>query len=118
MQNTRLNTIANVLGERLWRWLSNPWRRISLFAISLCVGFLFGSVAITTAGQTASWDLISALLSVAAIEAVSMFVYRTAPRREALTQVLPRRLLGIDMMNAFKVGFTFSLFLDAYKLGS
>jgi len=118
MQNTRLNSIANVLAGRLWRWTGNSWRRISLFFVSLSAGLWFASFAITSTGQTAQWDAESAFLAVLGVEVISIYVYRTANQRQDFAQILPRRLLAIDMLNAFKVGFTYGMFIDAFKLGS
>jgi hypothetical protein len=118
MQNTRLNSIANVLSGRLWQWLTNPWRRVSLFLISLSFGFVLGSIVITTAGATSIWDIVSTVVAILTCELISIFVYRTATQRQDFTEILPRRLIALEMLNALKIGFTFSLFLDAFKLGS
>lgn len=118
MQNTRLNTIVNVLGGRFWRWASNPWRRVSLLLLSPCFGFVFGAVVITTAGQRGTLDILCSAIALLCTEIVSIYVYRTAPQRQTFIEVLPSRLLAIEMLNTFKIGFVFSLFLDAFKLGS
>jgi len=110
MQNTRINRLIDVLGERFRGWLSNPWRRISLLLISLLFGTFLGTAISTIAGQSADWDIIAAGLLVLLTEFVSWLVYG-GPRSVA-------RSFWVDMLNALKVGVTYNLFVEAFKLGS
>ena len=115
MQRTRLNSIVSVTGDRLDLLFSNPWRRISLSIISILSGFFMGSAIITTAGQDAVWDIPAAAVLFSFTELTSMFVYR----RRSLKGTPPqRRSLYIDVLNLFKIGLIYSLFLEAFKLGS
>ncbi len=138
MQNTRINRLIDVLGEQFGRWLSNPWRRISLLVISLLFGTFLGTAISTIAGQSADWDIIAAGLLVLLTELVNRLVYGS-PRPLALalakrsegkrsegkpapTGAAPTkrsaRSLWVDMLNALKVGLTYNLFVEAFKLGS
>ncbi|MEG3844806.1 DUF565 domain-containing protein [Microcoleus sp. herbarium14] len=110
MQNTRINRLIDVLAERFGRWLSNPWRRISLLVISLLFGTFLGTAISTIAGQSADWDIIAAGLLVLLTELANRLVYGSS-RAEA-------RSLWVDMLNALKVGLTYNLFVEAFKLGS
>jgi Protein of unknown function (DUF565). len=110
MQNTRINRLIDVLGERFRGWLSNPWRRISLLLISLLFGTFLGTAISTIAGQSADWDIIAAGLLVLLTEFVSWLVYG-GPRPVA-------RSLWVEMLNALKIGLTYNLFVEAFKLGS
>ena len=115
MQRTRLNSIVSVTGDRLDLLFSNPWRRISLSIISILSGFFMGSAIITTAGQDAVWDIPAAAVLFSFTELISMFVYR----RRSLKRTPPqRRSLYVDVLNLFKIGLIYSLFLEAFKLGS
>ena len=110
MQNTRINRLIDVLGERFRGWLSNPWRRISLLLISLLFGTFLGTAISTIAGQSADWDIIAAGLLVLLTEFASWLVYGG-----------PRPAVGSlwgEMLNALKIGLTYSLFVEAFKLGS
>jgi hypothetical protein len=107
MQRTRINTIVESAGTRIDRAFTNPWRRISLIIIGLLFGFFAGSGLSTTAGQAAQWDVIAAGLIVIFTEIISRIVYRQN-----------RRSLFLEILNFFKVGMTYSLFLEAFKLGS
>ena len=110
MQNTRINRLIDVLGEQFGRWLSNPWRRISLLVISLLFGNFLGTAISTIAGQSADWDIIGAGLLVLVTELVNRLVYG-GPRAEA-------RSLWVEVLNALKIGLTYNLFVEAFKLGS
>ncbi|MGF1479599.1 MAG: DUF565 domain-containing protein [Cyanophyceae cyanobacterium] len=107
MQRTRLNTLVDLLSVQINRFLSNPWRRVSLLLISLLFGIFMGSAVSTTAGQDAVWDVLVAALLLLLTEAISIFFYR---RRGSA--------FGWTALNAFKVGLTYSLYLEAFKLGS
>ena len=117
MQRTRLNTLVEVTGDRLELLFNNPWRRISLSLISILLGFFMGSALVTTAGQAAIWDMPVAALVFAFTELISRFVYgRRKRQQDSLKPV--RRSLYIEVLNLFKVGLIYSLFLEAFKLGS
>lgn len=109
MQNTRLNNLFNAIGGQLGRWLFNPWRRLSMLTISLLFGFFLGTAVSTTAGQAADWDIIAAGILVALSEIVDRIYYR---RR------LGARSFWVESLNALKIGLTYSLFIEAFKLGS
>lgn len=110
MQNTRINRLIDVLGDRFRGWLSNPWRRISLLIISLLLGTFLGTAISTIAGQSAEWDIIAAGLLVLLTEFVNWLVYGSL--RSAA------RSLWVQMLNALKIGLTYNLFVEAFKLGS
>ena len=110
MQSTRLNRLLNVISEKFKQWLLNPWRRISLLVISLLFGNLAASAVSTLAGQEGSFDVLFALKCVLIIEILNWLVYSS---RRKITGSL-----GIDILNSLKIGFTYGLFLEAFKLGS
>lgn len=117
MQRTRLNTLAEITGDRLELLFSNPWRRISLSLISVLLGFFMGSALVTTSGQAAVWDFLVAALIFVFTELTSGFVYSRRNRQPNNAKPV-RRSLGIEVVNLFKVGLIYSLFLEAFKLGS
>ncbi|MEG3920115.1 DUF565 domain-containing protein [Microcoleus sp. T3_A4] len=110
MQNTRINRLIDVLGDRFRGWLNNPWRRISLLLISLLFGTFLGTAISTIAGQSADWDIIAAGLLVLLTEFANWLVYaRLRPVAGSFS---------VDMLNALKIGITYNLFVEAFKLGS
>jgi hypothetical protein len=117
MQRTRLNTLVDLAGERLEELFINPWRRIALSLISILLGFFIGSAIVTTAGQNSQWDIIAAGLLFLFTEFTSKFVYsRRARQKSSGTKV--KGSLWIDVLNLFKIGIIYSLFLEGFKLGS
>lgn len=110
MQNTRLNSLVDVASERFGQWLRNPWRRISLLVISVLFGVFLGTAISTIAGQRANLDISVAAILVVLTEAISWVVYRT--KRPISNSLL------VQILNALKIGLTYSLFVEAFKLGS
>ncbi|MDZ7963951.1 MAG: DUF565 domain-containing protein [Nostoc sp. DedSLP03] len=110
MQNTRLNNLFDGIATRFGQWFLNPWRRLSLLIISFLFGFFLGNAASTTAGQRAELDIVVAGFLVMLTEITSRIFYSRS--------FLERRSLLIDSLNLLKVGFIYSLFLEAFKLGS
>ncbi|MEM9539146.1 MAG: DUF565 domain-containing protein [Cyanobacteria bacterium P01_E01_bin.42] len=116
MQNTRLNNIANGLGDRVSQLINNPWRRISVILLALFVGF-FGASAITsTTGQLAIPDVSAAVITTVIIESIGRFTYS----RERVTRSLAatRQAFFWDTLNSFKIGFVIGITLEAFKLNS
>ncbi len=118
MQNTRLNNLVDAILGQFGRWLSNPWRRLSLIIISLLLGIFLGTAIPTTSGQTAEWDVVSAGVLVIFTESVSRFVYGRNRRQTTNAEGLSREFFVAELLNAFKIGLIYSLFVEAFKLGS
>ncbi|AFY35520.1 DUF565 domain-containing protein [Calothrix sp. PCC 7507] len=110
MQNTRLNNLFDAIARRLGEWFTNPWRRLSLLVISFLFGFFLGTAVSTTAGQKADWDIVVAAFLVFLTEISSRIFYNRS--------FLSKRSLWVEALNLLKVGFTYSLFIEALKLGS
>lgn len=118
MQNTRLNTLINALGSRLGGWLLNPWRRLSLGIISLLFGNFFAISISSIAGQTADLDVVISLFLLLFVEIVSRLVYGTSRSVMPSGAASKPRALFLEMLNAFKLGMVYGLFVEAFKLGS
>ncbi len=110
MQNTRLNNLLSTISDRLRVWFFNPWRRWSILIISWLFGFFLGSAISTTAGQTAELDVVIAAFLVLLTEVGSRIFYGRT--------IQERRDLWVEALNILKVGLIYSLFLEAFKLGS
>ncbi len=109
VQNTRLNGLFDAALERLRQWLSNPWRRISVLTIGWLFGFFLGTAVSTIAGQRALLDITVSLLLLLGTEAINWLVYA---RRRSTPSML------VDTLSATKIGLVYSLFVEAFKLGS
>jgi hypothetical protein len=116
MQRTRLNRIVDVLGARIEQFLGNPWRRISLLLISLFFGVFIGQAISTTSGQNSDWDIFAAGWLVLFTEIISRLFYGNNRRSESGGKI--PRSLWLDLLNVFKIGVAYSLYLEAFKLGS
>ncbi|MGK7953543.1 MAG: DUF565 domain-containing protein [Xenococcaceae cyanobacterium] len=116
MQRTRLNLIIDVFSRRLELLFTNPWRRIALILISFLLGFFMGNAIVTTAGQDAAWDVIGTTLIFTYTELLSRFIYRRNSQPRGNYRL--RTNLILDSLNLFKMGVIYSLFLEAFKLGS
>lgn len=110
MQNTRLNTLFDTTVRGLGGWLQNPWRRLSVLIISLLFGNFLGTAISTISGQQADLDILVAAILVGATELVNRIAYSTT--------IATRRSLLVQIANALKVGLVYSLFVEAFKLGS
>lgn len=113
MQRTRLSTLFDTAGNRLTQLTDNPWRRILLGIMMLLLGFFVGASISTIAGQRGALDVVGSALLVLFIEVVSRLFYS----RSLLLRV-NQRPLWLAQLNIFKIGLMYSLFLEAFKLGS
>lgn len=113
MQRTRLSTLVESASNQFGRWVFNPWRRLSLVIIGLLFGNFLGIAISSIAGQAAELDVIVSAILLGAVEFTSWLVYRRPPQNAAR-----RNNLLLEVMNALKIGLTYSLFVEAFKLGS
>jgi hypothetical protein len=117
MQNTRITTIVNGTLTRFTRFSTNPWRQTSLIIISFLLGNFFGTMIVTIAGQTAALDVVAAFMLMVFTEIVSWFSYRIQrPKNNFLG--IEGGTFFLDLLNALKIGIVYSLFVEAFKLGS
>lgn len=110
MQNTRLNNLFDAIARRLGQLFANPWRRMSLLIISFLFGCFLGTAVSTTAGQKAELDIVVAGFLMIITEVISRFYYSRS--------FFAARSLWLESLNILKVGFIYSLFIEALKLGS
>jgi len=110
MQNTRLNNLVDTLSGQVSGWLRNPWRRLSVLIISLLLGNFLGTAISTVSGQQADLDILVSGILVLLTELVSRIAYGGSADL--------RRSLPVQMLNALKLGLMYSLFVEAFKLGS
>ena len=119
MQRTRLNTLLSRASTLFTRWIFNPWRRLSLVVISLLFGYFFAIVMSSVTGQTADLDVVLSAMVLLFVELTSWLVYgRQRQPRAAAADPTAQRPLLLETLNAFKIGLTYSLFVEAFKLAS
>lgn len=110
MQNTRLNTIVSSILDRINQQLRNPWRRLLLLSLGLLFGFFLGTAISTISGQIGELDLWASFILLIATEIVNWMVYA----RDRQFSRLPL----VQLLNAIKIGLIYSMYLEAFKLGS
>jgi len=110
MQNTRLTSLFNNFSNQIRQFLLNPWRKISLLIISLLFGIFIGLTISTIAGQKGNLDVIVSALFLGFTEFTSWLTYRQNNRNSNSGL--------LENLNTFKVGITYSLYLQAFILGS
>jgi hypothetical protein len=110
MQNTRLTNLSEAIATRLGQWFLNPWRRLSLLLINFLFGFFLGTAISTIAGQRGVLDIVIAGVLVVLTEVTSRIFYSQS--------FFARRSLLVESLNILKVGFIYSMFVEAFKLGS
>ncbi len=113
MQRTRLATLVESSANRFGRWIFNPWRRLSLVIIGFLFGNFFGIAISSIAGQLAELDVVVSALLVIGVELMSWIAYRRSLQRQGQPSSF-----WVEVLNSFKVGLIYSLFVEAFKLGS
>ncbi|ATS19000.1 DUF565 domain-containing protein [Synechococcus sp. PCC 6717] len=110
MQQTRLNTLLDRLGTQIQDQLKNPWRRLATLVIAILFGVFLGLAISSTAGQVGYLDIVASALVAIAAEVISALFYSDRWK-------LRQTLFG-EVLNAFKFGVLYGLFLVAFLLGS
>jgi hypothetical protein len=108
MQQTRLFDLLSSFTSKIALFFDNPWRRFSLITISFFFGFFAAIGIITTAGQIAQWDITVSVVLMLFTELISIFVYSPKFKKSIWNGVL----------NAFKIGLGYSLYLGAVQLNT
>jgi hypothetical protein len=108
LQQTRLHTHFGLAIQRLQAWADNPWRRLSLQLIVLFATSYFGGAIGMISGAMDYIDPLAALLCVLLIE-VSVRTRRPLLRRGG-------DRLGLQLSDAARVGLTYGLMLEGFKL--
>jgi len=115
MQKTRLNLLLTQTTVKIDLFFINPWRRIALILISFLLGTVMGNTIPTTAGQTSVIDLFLAVFLIIFTELISIFVYG---RKKIKPQNDQNNSVFISVLNSFKIGLSFGLYLEAVKLAT
>jgi Protein of unknown function (DUF565) len=121
VQNTRLNTLIDRIGNQFTQWAENPWRRLSLLIISLLLGNFLASAVATSSGQRTDLDIFTSLFILTIVESISWLTYGTNLGRRKLVEnsaIIGQRPIWIAILNSLKLGIVYGLFVEAFKLGS
>nr|ARW68667.1 hypothetical protein [Palisada sp.] len=77
--------------------------------LSLTLGFFFANILSTVPAQTGDWNIITGAIIVTFYESMSKALYNNINIKTSST---------ISLINNFKIGILYGLFVDAFKLGS
>jgi hypothetical protein len=111
--STRLGRLVAARRRELQRRWNTVRRNFPAKIFLLLFGFFFANALATILGQTGDWDVIAAGILVAIIEAIGQLMYNRVP-----AFLGSRGKATIELVNYWKIGFTFALFVDAFKVGS
>ncbi|CAL0301732.1 unnamed protein product [Lupinus luteus] len=103
----RLVDIIRIVPELSRNYFRSPSRRALFGGISLLGGFYVAQTISLSFGALGVNDVIAAVVCVLLTEYVTKFYY------SRLKVTFP-----IALLNNFKMGFTYGLFIDAFKLAS
>ncbi|KAK7289698.1 hypothetical protein RIF29_03548 [Crotalaria pallida] len=103
----RLVDIIRIVPELSRNYFRSPSRRTLFGGISLLGGFYVAQTISLSFGALAVNDVIAAVVCVLLTEYVTKFYYSR-----------PKVTFPIALLNNFKMGFTYGLFIDAFKLAS
>ncbi|PON64959.1 hypothetical protein PanWU01x14_121360 [Parasponia andersonii] len=103
----RLVDIITTVPEFSRNYFRSPSRRALFGGISLLGGFYVAQTISLSFGALGVNDVIAAVLCVLLTEYVTKFYYTR-----------PKITFPLALLNNFKMGFTYGLFIDAFKLAS
>jgi len=107
-RETRLASVLTSLPQRFNLYFARKAYRTTLWrGISAYFGFYLANVLTLSFGAIGINDVVAGALSVAFFEIITRIYYRSAS---------PNRWL--EFLQWFKIGYTYSLIADAFKLGS
>ncbi|CAH9115876.1 unnamed protein product [Cuscuta epithymum] len=103
----RLVDIIRLLPDVSKNYFRSPSRRALFGGISLLGGFYVAQTISLSFGALGVNDVIAAVVCVLITEYVTRFYYSQ-----------PKVTFPVALLNNFKMGFTYGLFIDAFKLAS
>lgn len=103
----RLVDIVRLVPEITRNYFKSPSRRALFGGIALLGGFYVAQTISLSFGALGVNDVIAAVVCVLVTEYVTRFYYSR-----------PKVTFPLALLNNFKMGFTYGLFIDAFKLAS
>ena len=109
MQKTKFNKFTNSLGKILIPFLADSWGRRSILFISLLLGFYFTKSLLSY--------LLDKSVNTIFLAILILFITEIFIRTSLLSNYSKLSLIILSMNN-FRIGSTYALILEAFKLGS
>ena len=112
--SSRLRALLGSLPSRTARFFDRPWNRWTWRALALGGGYFVGESIQNASGADGTNDVAIATAVLLAFEAISRQFYE----RSTVTGRRKHPEFLWDLLNVFKVGFSYVLILEAFKIGS
>ncbi len=110
--STRIGRLVSARRQELLKRWNTVRRNFPAKVFLLLLGFFSANALATILGQTGDWDVLAAGVLVALIEGIGYLMYR-------MPLFLGNRgKMVVEFVNYWKAGFSFGLFVDAFKVGS
>lgn len=93
--------------QRIEDYLRPPIRRLTAGAFAIVFGFFAATAASTIIGSVADWDPLAAAVLLIWTESFTRAYYKTKEKSQLLR-----------LLNAFKIGVTYGMVVDAFKLST
>ena len=109
MQRTKFRNFVDLLSRFINSIISDSWSKRSILLLSLLFGFYFTN------------SILSYLLDKSVntiLLAITILVIMEITIRSSLLTNLPKLSIIIISINNFRIGSTYALILEAFKLGS
>ncbi|CAN1181950.1 Ycf20-like protein [Linum perenne] len=107
---TRLVRAIRALQARIDIRFQELRKNLPLKLLFFLVGFYSATAFATMIGQTGDWDILSAALAVAVVEAIGALMYKGSLRLFSNVKSL------VIIFNYWKAGLSLGLFLDSFKV--
>jgi hypothetical protein len=110
--STRIGRLVSARRQELLKRWNTVRCNFPAKVFLLLLGFFSANALATVLGQTGDWDVLAAGVLVALIEGIGYLMYR-------MPLFLGNRgKMVVEFVNYWKAGFSFGLFVDAFKVGS
>ena len=109
MQKTKFRKFVESLIEIINPIIADTWSKRSILLLSLLFGFYFTNSVLS---YLLDKSINTILLAIAILLIMELFI------RSSLLSKLTKLSLFINSINNFRVGSTYALILEAFKLGS
>jgi len=110
--STRIGRLVSGRRQELLKRWNTVRRNFPAKVFLLLLGFFSANALATILGQTGDWDVLAAGVLVALIEGIGYLMYRMP------LFLGDRGKMVVEFVNYWKAGFSFGLFVDAFKVGS
>lgn len=118
MPKTRLEQFIKIKATNLISYLENNSYSFCLKIFVLLLGFFHANTLSTILAQVADWDILIAVILSVMVESIGLLIYQIPSRILLFTICKERRKKSLFLLNVWKIGFTYALFVDSFKVGS